>query len=332
MARRVARRPADVSSRILIGDARARLAELDDRSVQTCVTSPPYFGLRDYGTGDDWAGGDPDCEHVQPFVPRAQRAGSGSRVAAGGPSNDAQDRGRHTYRDVCGRCGAVRGTWEGGDDPTCDHVKGELRTGLGLAAWSAEHARGGAHKAGTTEPIRYRDRCDRCGARRVGDRQIGLEETPEQYVHELVTVMREVRRVLRDDGTLWLNLGDSYATGAGKVGDRPGGGKQGDDWRERAPMTPANRLPLPGLKAKDLIGIPWLVAFALRADGWYLRSDIVWAKPNPMPESITRPADEGARVRVPADEVGRGTSTTPTRSASSTRANRWHRNRRAPAT
>ena len=115
--------------------------------------------------------------------------------------------------------------------------------------------------------------------------QIGLEETPDAYVAEMVAVFREVQRVLRDDGTCWLNLGDSYATGAGKVGERPGGGVQGDNWK--GATTSPNRMPLPGLKPKDLIGIPWRVAFALQSDGWYLRQDIIWAKPNPMPESVT---------------------------------------------
>lgn len=116
--------------------------------------------------------------------------------------------------------------------------------------------------------------------------QIGLEPTPAEYVEQMVAVFREVRRVLRDDGTLWLNLGDSYATGAGSVGDAPGGGKQGENWKLRGRMTPPNRMPLPGLKPKDLIGIPWRVAFALQADGWWLRQDIIWSKPNPMPESV----------------------------------------------
>jgi len=131
--------------------------------------------------------------------------------------------------------------------------------------------------------------------------QIGLEQTPDAYVAQLVAVFREVRRVLADDGVLWLNLGDSYATGAGKVGDCPGGGEQGERWRgyrgtregdpkngnAMGPLIQPNRMPLPGLKPKDLIGIPWRVAFALQADGWYLRSDIIWHKPNPMPESVT---------------------------------------------
>jgi len=129
------------------------------------------------------------------------------------------------------------------------------------------------------------------------DGQIGLEETPEAYVAKLVEVFREVRRVLRDDGTLWLNLGDSYAGSWGNYGGQNRGkGTQRkitngskshqtsydglEKWR------PPTTNP-PGLKPKDLIGIPWRVAFALQADGWYLRQDIIWHKPNPMPESVT---------------------------------------------
>ena len=112
--------------------------------------------------------------------------------------------------------------------------------------------------------------------------QIGLEPTPEQFVAELVSVFREVRRVLRDDGTLWLNLGDSYAVNGG---GRAYGASDGAVGRADAPGSP-RRAP-DGLKPKDLIGIPWRVAFALQADGWYLRQDIIWHKPNPMPESVT---------------------------------------------
>ena len=115
--------------------------------------------------------------------------------------------------------------------------------------------------------------------------QLGLERTPEEYVAKMVEGFHEVRRVLRSDGTLWLNMGDSYATGAGKVGNCPGGGEQGANWKGVA--TSPNRMPIVGLKPKDLCGIPWMVAFALRADGWYLRQDIIWHKPNPMPESVT---------------------------------------------
>jgi DNA modification methylase len=169
-----------VTVRILIGDCREKLRELPDASVHCCVTSPPYFGLRDYG---------------------------------------------------------------------CDG-------------------------------------------------QMGLESTPDEFVGGMVEVFREVRRVLRDDGTLWLNIGDSYA-GSGKGGN-PEEGKQatnrgsqsvgvlygtGKTAREAA-VTNVTRKTFDGIKPKDLIGIPWLLAFALRADGWYLRQDIIWSKPNPMPESV----------------------------------------------
>jgi len=166
--------------RILNGDCRERLRELPDASVNCCVTSPPYFGLRDYGV----------------------------------------------------------------------------------------------------------------------DGQIGLEDTPDAFVAELVAVFREVRRVLRDDGTLWLNLGDSYASngprsnnnGSGATGLKRDGRDEASRLRSAA-KTKTLGMALPpietGLKAKDLIGIPWRVAFALQADGWWLRQDIIWHKPNPMPESVT---------------------------------------------
>ncbi len=116
---------------------------------------------------------------------------------------------------------------------------------------------------------------------------IGLESTPEIYCEKIVEVFREVWRVLRDDGTVWVNLGDSYAGGAnhtgrndeGPITNRRGGSIRG------GPKTVVEKA-FPGLKPKDLVGIPWRVAFALQADGWYLRSDIIWAKPNPMPESV----------------------------------------------
>lgn len=113
--------------------------------------------------------------------------------------------------------------------------------------------------------------------------QIGLEGTPEQYTESMVQVFREVKRVLRDDGTLWLNLGDSYAGGSGCHAG--GSDKQNSNGGATNSFIPTKTGD--GLKQKDLIGIPWRVAFALQADGWYLRSDIIWAKPNPMPESVT---------------------------------------------
>jgi DNA modification methylase len=113
------------------------------------------------------------------------------------------------------------------------------------------------------------------------DGQLGLEKTPEEFVENLVKVFRETKRVLKDDGTLWLNLGDSYAANGGHK--QSAGNKQNTN---KGSIKHEVRKPSPGLKQKDLIGIPWRVAFALQADGWYLRQDIIWSKPNPMPESV----------------------------------------------
>jgi DNA modification methylase len=223
---------------ILVGDCRERLRDLPDGSVHTVITSPPYFGLRDYGTGE-WEGGDLGCDHLRPAA--------------------------HGY------------------DPYLTSTLGPKRDGV-----SPQNS---AH-ANEAKRQQFGAACGKCGATRV-DRQIGLEPTPDEFVQALVEVFREVRRVLRDDGTVWLNLGDSYAgSGAtagsdvqghnGEAGSRASwakGGGRGIGAKRHHPPA--------GLKPKDLIGIPWMVAFALRADGWYLRSDIIWAKPNPMPESVT---------------------------------------------
>lgn len=114
--------------------------------------------------------------------------------------------------------------------------------------------------------------------------QLGLESTPEEYVAGMVEVFRAVRRVLRDDGTVWLNLGDSYATNRN---DHKGGGFGGTECQEHSTIAKRGKHCPDGLKMKDLCGTPWRVAFALQADGWYLRQDIIWHKPNPMPESVT---------------------------------------------
>ena len=115
------------------------------------------------------------------------------------------------------------------------------------------------------------------------DGQIGLEATPDKFIAKLVNIFREVKRALRDDGTLWLNIGDSYASNGGVQPGR----KSGNSF-DNVTLT---GIPRPctqdGIKPKDLIGIPWLLAFSLRADGWYLRQEIIWHKPNPMPESVT---------------------------------------------
>jgi DNA modification methylase len=122
--------------------------------------------------------------------------------------------------------------------------------------------------------------------------QLGLEATPEEYVENMVAVFREVKRVLREDGTLWLNLGDSYSKSESNNGGYSEkstlSGFTNLNTKGRQANEIGNKRKLnSGLKPKDLVGIPWMVAFALRADGWYLRQDIIWAKPNPMPESVT---------------------------------------------
>lgn len=207
------------------GEAADVLAALPDRSVHAAITSPPYWGLRDYGTAE-WDGGtDPDCDHRQPVQPRSDRPA---------------------------------GKLHGGFDTVAAQDAGRLTT----------------------------DTCRRCGARRQ-DRQLGLERSPGEYVARLVGILREVRRVLRDDGLLWLNLGDSFAGGAAVGEPRPGAGRADGMIDSRAQRNRNGIGAVPGLKSKDLVGIPWRVAFALQEDGWWLRRDVIWAKPNPMPESVT---------------------------------------------
>ena len=209
---------------ILLIQADARSIPLADKSVQCVVTSPPYWGLRDYGTA----------------------------------------------------------VWDGGSEE-CGHIATELRRGLNLAQ-SVASTRGGAKKCATVGGIPFRRACLKCGAVRT-DKQLGLEDTPEEYVAEMVDVFREVRRVLRDDGTLWMNMGDSYCNGTTAM--RPPS-KSGTafGWVSEANQICRNGTP-PGCKPKDLMGMPWTLALALRADGWFLRCDIIWSKPNPMPESVT---------------------------------------------
>jgi len=213
-----------MSVKILQGDCLTVLKTMPDASVHCCVTSPPYWGLRDYGTAK-WDGGDPNCDH------------------------SPEKRGGRFATPVSGKQASNSGS-------------------------------------GT---ISSRD-CP-CGAKRI-DNQLGLEKTPEEYVAKMVAVFREVRRVLRSDGTCWLNLGDSYATP--KDGNTQGTSTSGlhyvnprEDLKILREQSKFKKLLPPGMKPKDLVGIPWMVAFALRADGWYLRSDIIWHKPNPMPESVT---------------------------------------------
>jgi DNA modification methylase len=234
-----------------VGDCRALMCALPADSIDCCVTSPPYWGLRDYGIAPSVWGGRPSCEH---------HWGRALTLHKGGP-----------------------------------HGAGVMLEG-GRSVVGAQAA---------TKDIAAGQFCHDCGAWLGG---LGLEPTHLLYVEHMVEVFREVRRVLKPAGTCWLNIGDCYATGAGAVGDCPGGGAQGERWRgargerlgngrgdqcpERrtknvGPMTQPNRLPQPGLKPKDLVMIPHRVAIALQADGWWVRMDVVWEKRTAMPESVT---------------------------------------------
>ena len=206
---------------ILFGDCKETLSEFAPQSARTCVTSPPYYGLRDYGTAT-WIGGDPNCNHRRDSKVKPENCNTGHKN-----HDEMYGVGDAIYKTVCPKCGAIR-----------------------------------------------------------QDSQIGLEETPEEYIESLVDVFRSVRDVLTDDGTLWVNLGDSY------YNYRPG---KGQSYPKQSVSKTKQDLPdecnkrgnkLDGLKEKDLIGIPWMFAFAMRKDGWYLRQDIIWHKPNPMPESV----------------------------------------------
>ena len=205
-------------NKILFGDCRETLKTIDTKA-RMCVTSPPYYGLRDYGTAT-WVGGDPNCNHMRDSKVKPDNCITGhknhGKMAGVGDA---------IYKTVCPKCGAVR-----------------------------------------------------------QDSQIGLEETPEEYIENLVDVFRSVRDVLTDDGTLWLNIGDTYYNYRSD-GNYP---KQtvSKTNQDLPSFSPVRGNKLQGLKQKDLIGIPWMLAFALRADGWYLRQDIIWHKPNPMPESV----------------------------------------------
>ena len=188
--------------------ADAREIPLADKSVHMCVTSPPYWGLRDYGLGE-WQGGDAKCEHALPHFSQK------STVAGTSPEYPHPN-------GICGHCGAVQ------------------------------------QPAG-----------------------IGLEPTIAEHIENIVAVCREVRRVLRDDGTLWLNYGDAYTDGNRERAPIGVNSKQATHKGSHDMKRIKNLLP-----AKNLIGLPWRVALALQDDGWILRSAIIWHKPNPMPESV----------------------------------------------
>jgi len=201
---------------IIQGNNLDSLKNLPSQSINTCVTSPPYYGLRDYGTGT-WIGGNENCPHK-----RTTKISKDTATGHKGMSEQGHVVGDAIYKSVCPDCGAVR-----------------------------------------------------------EDQQLGLEDSPEEFVNNLVKLFQEIKRVLRDDGTVWLNLGDTYCGTGNKGSHTDPKHKEG-----RNAQGVAVNHKLDGFKSKDLIGIPWRVAFALQQDGWYLRQDIIWHKPNPMPESV----------------------------------------------
>lgn len=223
-----------MTARIIHGDCREVLRSLPDESVHCVVTSPPYWGLRDYGVPSTIWGGDDACAH---------------EWGAHEPLNNQSG----LHRMPPNQTGGTK------DYSTVAEHRGQF--------------------------------CQRCGAWAGA---LGLEPTPALYVEHMVAVFREVRRVLRKDGTLWLNLGDSYITAKGSCFN-PGGGKNSLPGHAKLKDARAYKFKRPnrsdvqdwGLKHKDLAMMPARVAMALQADGWWLRQDIIWSKPNPMPESVT---------------------------------------------
>lgn len=204
-------------AKIIIGNVLDSIKNLESESIQTVITSPPYWGLRDYGTAT-WIGGSNDCDHLG--KPMATRANVNKNTGGNDVKNATY---REFFKDICGKCGAIR-----------------------------------------------------------KDEQLGLEIEPDEYIKNMVSVFSQVKRILKNDGTLWLNIGDSYSgSGKGPAGNL---GKKNNE--RHLEHRSGGLIPF-GTKPKDLVGIPWMLAFALRNDGWYLRQDIIWHKPNPMPESVT---------------------------------------------
>lgn len=202
-------------NKVYFGDCRESMRQMakDGIKVQTCITSPPYYGLRDYGTGT-WIGGDETCSH--------KRDSKYSENTSTGHANRDLVVGDAIYKTVCPRCGAVR-----------------------------------------------------------EDKQLGLEESPQEFIDAMVEVFACVWDILKDDGTLWVNIGDTYVGSGDKGNTKDPKNPDGRNGQSTAKNKKVN-----GIPAKNMIGIPWRLAFALQDFGWYLRQDIIWHKPNPMPEPV----------------------------------------------
>ncbi len=259
------------------GNALEVLRSMADCSVQMCVTSPPYWGLRDYGI----------CSCRQGCVQHASSTLAGSQD--GTPSEFS---GADPDCAICNGTGRITSTehiWGGG--ASCQHQ------------WQSESVKGQSGGPSDKQKLNAGSRfapstCLTCSTCSAWYGSLGLEPQPELFIEHLVMLFREVQRVLRGDGTLWIVIGDSYYGGAGgynpkyekesaDAGPKSFGGTKDDTIRvnqrqsRKAPQKRAD------IKTKDLVGVPWMLAFALRADGWFLRQDIIFSKGNPMPESVT---------------------------------------------
>jgi DNA modification methylase len=212
------------------------LKQLPDESIQMCVTSPPYWGLRDYGNEPQiWDSEPPGrceggCDHVW----------GDETIKKQTPQRD---------HDSNGNFGDTRGQEDSRDGMSFNASQGQF--------------------------------CQNCKAWRGS---LGLEPTPELFIKHMVQIFAEVKRVLRKDGTCWVNMGDSYA---GQHVRYNGDEKKWQHGVSKSRQTEPALGSASGIKPKNLLGIPWRLAFALQEDGWYLRQDIIWSKPNPMPESVT---------------------------------------------
>jgi DNA modification methylase len=225
---------------VIQGDSLEKLRRMASGSVHLIITSPPYWGLRDYGIPPSIWGGDPECEHEW-----------GEKMSM-----------------------LLRGTV--GDKSTIDGDQD--RNGNRL------------------QSVDQGSFCTKCEAWRG---VFGLEPSPELYVEHALMIFDEAKRVLRDDGTLWLNLGDSYAGGGNGSSNTPAC-KQNSNRGFEGLRAMGKKKPPSGLRAGDLVGIPWRVAFALQASGWYLRRDNIWSKDNPMPENVNGWRWEKHRVKIAA--------------------------------
>ena len=265
-----------MATRILVGNNMIKMRELEDESIDCIVTSPPYFGLRDYGTGK-WEGGDPNCDHVANS--KATKVQGNPEFNKNRPSRE-ETKYKGYYEAICPKCNAIKIDYVWGGDEKCEHE------------WSKapprrkrhpnDHTKGTLNQIASAPHLKETDSCHKCGGWMGG---YGLESTPDQYIKNTLLIFDELHRVLKPQGTVWWNIGDSYAMKSSAWGGSRGHnsilkGTGLADKQRRTGVCPDK------LKSKDLMMIPARVAIAVAEHGWYLRSEIIWHKPNPMPESV----------------------------------------------